>query len=539
MKRIVLWAGVVVAVLAVIVLALPFLIDANAFRPRLETNLTGALGRAVKLGELKLELLSGGVTANDLSIDDDPAFGQSPFLRAKQLKVGVELATLIFSRKLNVTGLTIDQPEIVMVESSPGVWNFSTLGRASHAKPAAAAAQPAQQPSSGAPLDLSVKLVKVTNGRLTLNRSGSHGKPVVLEQVEVELQNFSATTAFPFTMTGKVGGGGSIKLVGTAGPLDPTDASKSPLSANLSVNQLDLALSRMNDWAPSLAGVVSFDGTASSDGKAVHLNGKLKGDKLKLARNGTPARRAVELDFAVLHDLAGRSGTVSRGDVHIGSAVAHVTGTYAQQGDSMALKMNLTGSNMPVTELEGLLPALGIVLPAGSSLKSGTASANLSAQGPADRLVTTGSLGLNNATLGGFDMGKKMSTIERLAGIKSGPDTVIQTLSANVRYAPEGADVRDIKLVVGGLGEVNGAGTITPQNALNFKMTATVHASGLAAVVSNEPIPFTIEGTASDPQFRPDMKGIAGGALKGLVKGDAGKAAGDILKGILGGKKKP
>ncbi len=537
MKRIVLWAGVVVAVLVVIVLALPFLIDANAFRPRLESNLTGALGRAVKLGELKLELLSGGVTASDLSIEDDPAFGPSPFLRAKQLKVGVELATLIFSRKLNVTGLTIDQPEIVMVESSPGVWNFSSLGRASHAKPAAA--QPAQQPSSGPPLDLSVKLVKVTNGRLTLSRGSSRGKPMVLEQVEVELQNFSGSAAFPFTMTGKVAGGGSIKLAGTAGPLDPTDASKSPLSAHLNVNQLDLALSRINDWAPSLAGIVSFDGTASSDGKAVHVDGKLKGDKLKLARNGTPARRAVELDFAVLHDLAGRSGTVSRGDVHVGSAVAHVTGTYAQQGDSMALKMNLTGSNMPVTELEGLLPALGIVLPAGSSLKSGTANADLSAQGLADRLVTTGSLGLNNVKLGGFDMGKKMSTIERLAGIKSGPDTVIQTLSANVHYAPEGATMQDIKLVVEGIGEVNGGGTISPQDALNFKMTAAVHMSGLAAVVSNEPIPFTIDGAASDPQFQPDMKAVAGEALKGFVKGDAGKAAGDILKGILGGKKKP
>src|SRR5580693_4582779 len=128
MKRIVLWAGIGVAVIVVALLALPLLIDANAFRPRLESNLTAALGRAVKLGELKLALLSGGVSANDLSIDDDPAFGSSPFLRAKELKVGVELATLIFSRKLNVTGVTIDQPEILLVESGPGVWNFSTIG---------------------------------------------------------------------------------------------------------------------------------------------------------------------------------------------------------------------------------------------------------------------------------------------------------------------------------------------------------------------------------------------------------------------------
>src|SRR6516162_2697283 len=103
MKRILVIIGVVVAVLIIATVALPLFIDANSFRPRLESNLTTSLGRAVKLGELKLALLAGGISANDLSIDDDPAFSKSPFLRAKELKVGVELATLIFSRKLNVT----------------------------------------------------------------------------------------------------------------------------------------------------------------------------------------------------------------------------------------------------------------------------------------------------------------------------------------------------------------------------------------------------------------------------------------------------
>jgi len=537
MKRIALWLGVVVGVVVLALLALPLLIDANAFRPRLESSLTAALGRAVKLGELKLALLSGGVTANDLSIDDDPAFGSSPFLRAKELRVGVELATLIFSRKLNVTGVTIDQPEILLVESAPGVWNFSTIGTTAGAKRGTSQSTPVASPAN-APLDLSVKLVKITNGRLTLSRSANHGKPVVLEQVEIDLQNFSTTSAFPFSLAGKVAGGGSIKLTGTAGPLNSTDAAATPVNANLSVSQLDLALSRLNDWAPAIAGIVSLEGTGASDGKTVQVSGKLKGDKLKLARAGTPAKRSVELDFAIQHNVQGRSGVVSRGDIHIGSAVANLTGTYAEQGESMLLKMNLAGSNMPVTELEGLLPAVGIVLPAGSSLKSGSATARLASEGPADRLVTTGSVALSNAKLGGFDMGKKMSTLEKLAGIRSSPDTEIQTLSANVRFSPEGSNVQDLKLVVAGIGEISGGGTISPQDALNFKMTALIHGSGLAAVMSHEAIPFTIEGTAADPQFRADVTGMAAGALKG-VGGEAGKAASGILKGFLGGKKKP
>ena len=532
MKRILAIIGVLVAVLIVAAVALPLLIDANSFRPRLESNLSTSLGRAVKLGELKLALLAGGVSADDLSIDDDPAFSKSPFLRAKELRVGVELATLIFSRKLNVTGLTIDQPEIALVESQPGVWNFSSIGAAAR-KPGTPASATAQ---TAAPLDLSVKLVKVTNGRLSLTRASSHGKPIALEQVEIEMQNFSSNSAFPFSLTGKITGGGAIKLNGTAGPIDSVDASKTPLNANLSVTQLDLALSRINDWAPSIAGLISLDGSGSSDGKTIHLTGKLKGDKLKLARNGTPSQRPVELDFVIDHNVQSRSGAVTRGDIHIGGALAHLTGTYAEQGESLDLKMKLDGSNMPVTELEALLPAVGIKLPAGSSLQSGTAGAHLTADGPADRLVTSGAIALNNAKLAGFDMGRKMSTIEKLAGIKSGPETEIQTLSANVRYAPEGANIQDLKMVAAGIGEINGNGTVSPQEALNFKMTAVVHTSGLAAVVSNAPIPFSIEGTASDPQFRPDVRGIASDVLKGVER-DPAKAASGILKGILGGKK--
>src|SRR5262245_30985969 len=99
MKRIARILAIVVAVLLLALVSLPFLISANQFRPRLESELTQALGRQVKLGDLQLAILSGGVTANDLSIADDPAFSRSPFLQARSLAVNVELWPLISSRK--------------------------------------------------------------------------------------------------------------------------------------------------------------------------------------------------------------------------------------------------------------------------------------------------------------------------------------------------------------------------------------------------------------------------------------------------------
>jgi AsmA protein len=91
--------------------------------------------------------------------------------------------------------------------------------------------------------------------------------------------------------------------------------------------------------------------------------------------------------------------------------------------------------------------------------------------------------------------------------------------------------------VVPAIGELSGAGTVSPANALNFKMSAIVHTSGLLAVVGNMPIPFTVEGTASEPVFKPDLNAVVKEEMKS-IQHDVGKAAGGLLNGILGGKKK-
>jgi hypothetical protein len=129
-----------------------------------------------------------------------------------------------------------------------------------------------------------------------------------------------------------------------------------------------------------------------------------------------------------------------------------------------------------------------------------------------------------------------MQTIERLAGINGGPDTEIQTLSANLKIAPDGMSADAVQLVVPVIGNLEGGGTISPGNALNFKMRATLHTAALATVINNTPIPFVIEGTATQPVFRPDVRAIVNEKVKSL-EGTAAKSAGSLLKGLLGGKK--
>ena len=526
--------GVVLALLILAALALPLLINGNQFRPVLEERLTAALGREVKIGDLKLSLFSGGASASDVSIADDPAFSKEPFVRAKTLAVGVELWPLIVSRRLNVTSLTVDQPEIALLQSPAGDWNFSSLGGKAATPPAAATPSTSASNADASATDLAVKLVKISKGRLTLN-NGSKSKPRTLENVNIELRDFSATSSFPFSLVADVAGGGSVKLEGKAGPIPPADVIETPFDLNLKIVSLDLAGSGFAQPSSGIAGIVSVDGNAGSNGHTVNIKGKLKADNLKLAKGGTPAKRAVEIDVALSHDLSKQSGTLERSAVHIGAAQANLNGTYRLNEDSPAISIKLVGPKMALTELATILPALDVVLPAGSVIERGTLSVDLTSLGLVDRLLTTGSIVIDDARLNNFDLGSKMKTIQQLAGIQAEPRTTIQSLSASVATSPEGTIVRDIRVVAPAVGELTGFGTVSPQHALNFQMRATVKASSniLTAIgqKGDVTIPFLITGTSSDPSFKPDVKGAAKETLQQYTK-DPSKAI-DAAKGIM------
>jgi AsmA protein len=544
MKRIATVFGITLVLLAVVLVSLPFLINANQFRPMLESKLSQGLGREVKLGDLKFSVLSGGVTANDLSIADHPTFSKSPFVRAKSLTVNAELWPFIFSRKLKVTGITIDQPEIALLQSAPGQWNFSNLGAQSPSVKADAAPT-----SSSNKLDLSVQLIKISSGRLSVGRINGHTKPLVLDKVNFELRNFSPASVMPFTLSAKVAGGGEIKLSGNAGPIHTEGVVLTPVDASLKVTHLDLAASGLMDASSGIGGLLSVDGNGTSNGSNLELTGRVKADQLKLAKGGSPARRPVELDFTINHDLRHGAGSLRRRDIHIGSAVATLTGTYAQQGESTILNANLSGRGMTITELEAMLPALNVELPQGSSLQGGTASVKVAVTGAIDRLTAKGSLSLDHTRLTGFDLGSKMAVIEMLAGIKRSPNTDIETLSADVATNPESTVIDNLKLIAPAVGELTGTGLISASHSLDFKMRVTLHTSGVVmAAIGHQGdtnVPFLVQGTSSNPVFKPDMKGIAAGELKSIASGELSKLGGTntekavgLLQGLLNGKKK-
>ena len=532
-------AAIVVAVILVILIALPLFININSYRPRIESAVSSALGRKVTIGDLGLSILSGHVSAGTIAIADDPAFSDAPFVTAKALKVGVELMPLIFSKKVNVTDITLDSPQITLLKTADGKWNFSSIGGAAQKGPES------EKPGGSVPTNLSIAKLSVDHGRLSVGKANSHAKPAVYEDVNVVVKNFSFTSEFPFQLKAKLPGSGDANVSGKAGPIDAEDAAKTPLAATVKVNNMNIAALGIIDPSSGIAGLADYSGNLDSDGGRAKAIGVFTGKQLKFSPNGSPAPKTVVIKHTVNLDLDRQAGTIEQGDVSIGTAQAHLTGTFQTQGESEVVNLKLNAPSMPVDELNPMLPSVGVNIPSGSQLKGGTLSAELAIEGPVNRLVITGPVRLANTELANFDLGSKLGALSAFAGrAASSPNTSIENASLDARVAPEGTKADNINVALPALGVITGAGTISPQGALAFKMLADLHGGvvgGLSKVsqVSGNSggIPFAIEGTTSNPKFVPEMAGAVGGVVKsGLTNVATGQGAvtGSVKKGVGG-----
>jgi len=543
---------VIVVVLVVLVLVAPFLIPVNQFRPTIEEKASAALGRKVDVGNLSLSLFSGSLAADNLSIADDPKFSKSPFLTAKSIKVGVELLPLILHKELNITAIVIDSPEVTLIRSGAGEWNYSSFG--------AAAAKSQGKPAPPSSQEFSVAKLELRNGRIIIGSTNSQ-KRSTYDKVDLTASNVSLTTKFPVTVTANLPGGGDLKLDGTAGPLDQENTALTPVNAKLTVNNLNLATTGILDPSAGLGGLLDLNATLASQNGEANVSGNAKLSRALLIAGGSPAAIPVVVDFKTKYDLRKNRGVLEPSTLKIGNAVAHLSGTYEVPADSegVILHVKVEGQNMPAKDLETFLPALGIHMPSGASLQAGTLNTNLELSGPTNKLVTSGNVGMFNAKLVGFDLGSKLAGVSKLVGLNTGKDLDIEKMTTNLHMAPTGIEAQNFQASVPSLGTLIGNGTIDARNNLDFKMAATLRnaiggaagAAGNAATGaasdalggllgkvtggaggmggaaggllgncknasggSGPTLPFQIKGTTSDPKFIPDVGGVAAGMLK-------------------------
>jgi AsmA protein len=539
MKRVFRVGAIFVVVLLLAALALPFLIDADRFRPMLEQRLSQALGRQVSIGQLSLALFDGGISASNLAVSEDPAFGTRPFLAAKSVTIGVDLGALIFSRTLHVRAVTVEAPDAALIQTPEGVWNFSSLGAAKNAA-APEPAGPAPPPSAGGQLDLSIKLIRIQNGHVTLTQASASRE---FTAVDLEVRDFSATAALPFSLSASVKGGGTVQLTGTAGPVAKPDASQTPFDTQVAIKDLDLAAAGFTREETGIGGLLSFNGSVNSNGKTAALKGAATVDRLRLSRPGGISPVPIGVNLALVHDLKTRTGNVARSTIKLGSATASISGKYDLSTASPTVNAALAGPDMPLSELLAFLPVLDIVLPEGARIEGGKITVGLASRGTIEHLNTSGSVKIEKTKLAGYDLGAKLRIIQQLAGMPTAGATDIELAAAGFDMGPFGTRIKGIQFVAPAVGRLSGEGTVSPLHELDFRMSAAVKTGGLLAAAIQQrgdttTVPFFIQGTSASPVFKADVKALANEKLQQIVNNPEGavKNAREIAntaKGII------
>lgn len=543
MKR---WTKILLAVVAVIVVviaSLPLFINANTFRSQIETQLSTVLGRPVKLGDLKLKPFSGQIAAKDLTVADDPNFSAAPFLTASELHIGISLRPLIFSRELNIRSFELDSTQIQLIRAANGTWNFSSIA---HAIAAAKANATTAGSSSGAvPValpDIKVALVQIRDARISAFSLPSHGDPTVYDHVNIAVHDFSFASDFPFDLSANLPAGGTVNVSGHAGPINRDDTATTPASAQLTVKGLDPVAAAFLDPNAGVSLIADLELHAASDGQILTTNGTVHMVNLKLRKGAAAAQQPIDLAYSGTHVLKQNSGVIQDASITLGGSAIHVNGTYqpvAEGAQDPLLDLKMAGQGLPIDNLQSLMTAVGVRLPNNAVLKGGTLGLNVAVKGQARDLTITGNVAADNTKMVGFDVGSKIHGIAALSGVKTGDITNIEKLRATVRITNAGVTVSNIDASIPEMGELNGSGTVSAANQVDFNLTVQVaSAKGIGKVGvglltalngSNEKgakgVPMRVVGTPDEPVITADVGGAVGKKAKSVF-------------GIFGGKKK-
>ncbi len=520
------WVLIVLAVIFLIVFVLslvPFFVNAEALRPAIESQLSSALGREVTVGKLTFSIMAGSLDAEDISIADDPQYSAVPFIQAKKLNVGVEVLPIVFHHQVHITKLNIDTPSIQLIQNASGKWNFSSIGRT--------AAQPGATQESNSVPDLTVEELKITDGSATVSSIPVTNTPFQYTEVNLTVKNFSSLKSFSFELAAKLPGDGSMKLSGDAGPISQKNTTQTPFQATLQLRNFDPVASGVIDKSKGITMQNDVDAQLNSDGTNVSSTGKIKASGLQLVPRGSPAQEPIDIDYTTSHNIETQKGTVSDIAIHAGSVAVHVNGSFQFTSQAVMLDLHIAAPNLPIDQLQRLLPVVGVHLPNGSSLQGGTLTANISVTGPATTATLAGPVEIDNTKLAGFDLGSKIAGLNPFGSTSSG--TQIQVLKANVNSSPQGARITDIYGNLPQLGSATGEGTVAESGAINFNLMAKLNSSnpvgavtnqainGVGGIVggllhpnakqapaSNREIPVTITGTAASPSIRANIGAI-------------------------------
>ncbi len=195
---------------------LPPFININRYQRRIATSISGSIGRPVHLDQVSLNLLPlPGFEIQNLVVDEDPAFGSEPIIRANTVRATLRLSSL-WRRRVEFSTISFTEPSVNLVHLQDGRWNIeSVLLQASHIDTA-----PTGQKRAGTTPRF--PYIEATGARLNF-KQGNEKLPFSLTESEFALWSPDPNQwqlrmqAHPARTDSSASDTGSIELEGTLG----------------------------------------------------------------------------------------------------------------------------------------------------------------------------------------------------------------------------------------------------------------------------------------------------------------------------------
>lgn len=106
---------------------LPPLINVNRFQRRIATSMSGSLGRPVHLDNVSMSVFPlPGFVIENLVVDEDPAFGSEPIIRANTVRATLRLSSL-WRRRVEFSTISFTEPSVNLVHTASGKWNIEEV----------------------------------------------------------------------------------------------------------------------------------------------------------------------------------------------------------------------------------------------------------------------------------------------------------------------------------------------------------------------------------------------------------------------------
>jgi len=266
-KVLVFLAAALIVLIVAAVLLVPSLIDLNTYKPRIEAQLSAAVGIPVKLnGPIEPSLFPFiGAKLSDVRLKNPPGFPEDDMAMVNTFEVRVRLIPLL-KRHVEVSRFVIKEPQITLIKHKNGRGNWEALGPSGPAgeqKPSGEKTPPDSSGGGGPTIEnLVINEFSISDGHLVFfDQSADTRKEI--NKINLLLDDTSLSTPVKLSFSA-IADNKPLSVEGVIGPVG-AQPGKDPIPLDLRFSVLEQIASRVRGQVHKTADSINYSLTATID----------------------------------------------------------------------------------------------------------------------------------------------------------------------------------------------------------------------------------------------------------------------------------